>query len=89
LLPSHLVHARFLLGLISILKTEAIYSSETSVHIQTTWRYMPDDGKIRVKLFRYVLVLYRPVGRYCPVLVDFMHFIVQFLRINISLFIMF
>jgi hypothetical protein len=43
-LPSHLPHAGLLLGKFSTLKMEAIHFSETSVHIRTTWCYIPEDG---------------------------------------------
>jgi hypothetical protein len=41
------VHAGFLLGWFLILKMKAIPSPETSVHIRTTRRYIPEDGSIR------------------------------------------
>jgi hypothetical protein len=34
------------------LKMEVIHSSETSVHIQTTWRYIPQDGTIHTTVVR-------------------------------------
>jgi hypothetical protein len=40
-LPTHYLHADFLLGSFSILKIEVICSSETSVHTRTTRRYIP------------------------------------------------
>jgi hypothetical protein len=36
----------FLARLLSILKREVIYSSETSVHIRTAQRYIPQDCKL-------------------------------------------
>jgi hypothetical protein len=44
--PSHLLHACFLLRLFPTLKTEATASSETTAHIWTTWRYIPEDDNI-------------------------------------------
>jgi hypothetical protein len=38
----------FLVRLILILKIELIYSSETSVHIRTTRRYIPEYGNIYI-----------------------------------------
>jgi hypothetical protein len=40
----YLLHAGFLLGWFSTLKMEMIVSSEMSVHIRTTRRYIPEDG---------------------------------------------
>jgi hypothetical protein len=40
--PSHLLHAGFLLGWIPTTKVE-----ETSAHIRATWRCNPKDGNIR------------------------------------------
>jgi hypothetical protein len=40
----HFTRAGFLLDWFSILKTEVIRSSETSLHIRNTWRYIPEDG---------------------------------------------
>jgi hypothetical protein len=49
-MPSHLQHAGFLLGLFSIMKMEVITSYETSIHIRTTRRYIPEDGNIQCKI---------------------------------------
>jgi hypothetical protein len=38
------VHAGLLIGSISTLKMEMIFSSETSVHTLTTRHYIPEDG---------------------------------------------
>jgi hypothetical protein len=46
ILPNHLLKAGFLFCWFSTLKTEVIISSETSVHILTTRRYIPEDGNI-------------------------------------------
>jgi hypothetical protein len=46
LTTSHLLHSGFLLGWVSTLKMELIRSSETSVHIRTTRRYIPEGGNI-------------------------------------------
>jgi hypothetical protein len=43
---SHLLHADFLLGWFSTLKTEVIISSETSIHKRTTRLYIPEDDNI-------------------------------------------
>jgi hypothetical protein len=32
---------------------EVIRSSETSVHIRTTWRYIPEDGNIHRRSYKY------------------------------------
>jgi hypothetical protein len=52
--PSHLLHSGFLLGWFSNLKMEVIRSSETSVYIRATQRYIPEDGNIQEgsRLFR-------------------------------------
>jgi hypothetical protein len=42
-LPTHLLEAGFLLCWFLALNMEVIRSSETSVHIQTTRRYIPED----------------------------------------------
>jgi hypothetical protein len=41
-------HPGFLLGLFSTVKKEVILSSETSVYIRTTRRYIPEDGNIQL-----------------------------------------
>jgi hypothetical protein len=46
--PSHLLHARFLLGTFSTLKMGVIRSSETWIHIRTTRRYIPEDDNIQL-----------------------------------------
>jgi hypothetical protein len=46
ILPGYLLHAGLSLAWISTLKVEMKRSSETLVHIQTTWRYIPEDGNI-------------------------------------------
>jgi hypothetical protein len=46
ILPTHVLHAGFLLRWFSTLKMELIDSSETSVHIRTTRSYIPEDGNI-------------------------------------------
>jgi hypothetical protein len=46
ILPSNLLNAGFLLGWFSTLKMEVIRSSETSVHIRITRRYIPENGNI-------------------------------------------
>jgi hypothetical protein len=46
ILPSHLLRAAFLLCWFPTLKMEVIPSSETSIHIQTTRQYIPEDGNI-------------------------------------------
>jgi hypothetical protein len=46
----HMQNSDFLLGLSSTPKTEVINSLETSDHIRTTWRYIPEDSKIEVYL---------------------------------------
>jgi hypothetical protein len=43
-LPSHLLHDGFLLGRYSTLKVEEVPSSETSVHIRITRRYIPEGA---------------------------------------------
>jgi hypothetical protein len=60
IVPSHLLHAGFLLSWYSTLKTEALRSSETSVLIQTTPRFISEDGNIkcRFSLFRKLHLLY-------------------------------
>jgi hypothetical protein len=45
--PSHLLHAGFLLVWFWTLKMEVIRSSQTSVQIQYTQRYIAEDGNIR------------------------------------------
>jgi hypothetical protein len=61
---SHLLHAGFLLGRFSAMKMEVIRYSETSVHIQTTQRYILDDCNFNysyenIKSYTvYFLVLY-------------------------------
>jgi hypothetical protein len=45
-LPSHLVYAGFLLVWFSAMKMEVICFSETSVHIRSARRYVPEDGSI-------------------------------------------
>jgi hypothetical protein len=45
-LSSSTLHAAVLLIWFSTLKIEVILSSETSVHIQTTQHYVPEDGNI-------------------------------------------
>jgi hypothetical protein len=47
--PSHLLHARFLLGRFPTLKMKVIRSSETWIHIQTTRRYSPEDDNIELQ----------------------------------------
>jgi hypothetical protein len=44
ILSGHLLHHVFWLGWFLNLKMEAIISSETSVHIQTTWSYIYEDN---------------------------------------------
>jgi hypothetical protein len=46
ILSSLLLHAGILLGWFSILKMEVILSSEASVHIRTTRRYIPEMVKL-------------------------------------------
>lgn len=46
ILPSYLVHAGFLLGCFSTLKKDVIRSSETSLYIRITRRYITEDGNI-------------------------------------------
>jgi hypothetical protein len=46
ILPSHLLLAGSLIGWFFTLKMEVIRYSERSLHIRTTWRYIPDDGNI-------------------------------------------
>jgi hypothetical protein len=41
ILPSHLLHSRFLLGRFATMKMEVMRSSETSVHVRTTRHYIP------------------------------------------------
>jgi hypothetical protein len=53
-MPSHLLKAGFLLGYFSTLKMQVIQTSETSVHIRTTWNYIPEDGNINMQI-AYVL----------------------------------
>jgi hypothetical protein len=47
--PIHLLHAGFPLCWFSILKMEMTRSCETSVHLWTTRRYIPEDGNIQNK----------------------------------------
>jgi hypothetical protein len=42
----YLMNTGFLLGCFSTLKMEVICSSETSLHTQTTRRYIPEDGNV-------------------------------------------
>jgi hypothetical protein len=44
ILPSHLLQPSFLLGRFSTLKIEVMLSSETSIHMQTALRYIPEYG---------------------------------------------
>jgi hypothetical protein len=44
--PSHLLHADFLLGWFSSFKMWVMHSSETSVYMRTTRRYIPEDGNV-------------------------------------------
>jgi hypothetical protein len=44
--PSHMLHAGSLLGWFSMLKIRMVSSSETSVDLRTTRRYIPRDGNI-------------------------------------------
>jgi hypothetical protein len=46
-MPNHLLHSGFLLGSFSTPKMEVMRSSETSFHIWTTRRYVPEDGNIQ------------------------------------------
>jgi hypothetical protein len=46
ILPNHGMRASFLLGWFSTLKMEVISFSETSGHIRTTRRYIPEEGNI-------------------------------------------
>jgi hypothetical protein len=43
-LPWNLMRDDFLLGSYATLKKEDIRLTETLVHVQTTWRYIPEDG---------------------------------------------
>jgi hypothetical protein len=66
ILRSHLLPYRFFLGWNSTLKIDAIWSSETSVHIRTIRYYVPEDGNIPFfdKLFlRLSLIL--SILQYC------------------------
>jgi hypothetical protein len=44
----NLLQAGFLIGWFSSMKMEMIYSSETSFHIWTTRRYIPEDGSVHL-----------------------------------------
>jgi hypothetical protein len=49
-LPSHLLQAVSCLADFSTLKMQVIISSETSVPIRTTRRYIPEDGNVQFKI---------------------------------------
>jgi hypothetical protein len=57
-LSSHLLHVGFLLGWFSTLKMDVILSSETSVHIRTTLRYIIEDGNSCENLKSYFYYYY-------------------------------
>jgi hypothetical protein len=46
ILPSHALHMGFLLCCFTTLKIDVIYSSEASVHIISTRRYIAEDGNV-------------------------------------------
>jgi hypothetical protein len=52
---SHLLQAGFLVRLIFDLKMEGIHSSETSVHIWTTRRYIPEGGNSHRNILFFLL----------------------------------
>jgi hypothetical protein len=49
-------HAGSSLADFSTLKMEEIYYSETSVHTGSTWRHVPEDGILQMKLQINLLV---------------------------------
>jgi hypothetical protein len=57
-----------LLGIFSNLKMEMIRSSETSVHIRTTQRYITEDGNVQLTLWSRVLLkrpqVVQPLGSF-------------------------
>jgi hypothetical protein len=54
--PKHLLNAGFLLGCFSTLKMEVIRSSETSINIRTTPRYILEDGNIHSNSFSVSII---------------------------------
>jgi hypothetical protein len=82
--PSHLLHAGFLLSSFSTLKMEVIRSSETLVHIWTSRRYIQQDGNInygnKTKLNYVAWVRERTIPIERPQLVG--EVIANFLRIE-------
>jgi hypothetical protein len=50
-----MLHDGFWLGCFSTLKMEVIWPSETSVHIRTTRRYIPEDNNLVQVEYRLLL----------------------------------
>jgi hypothetical protein len=55
-LRSYMLHAGFLLGWISTVKMEVIRSSETSVHMPNSRRYIKENGNFQDKPSLYVII---------------------------------
>jgi hypothetical protein len=81
-LPSLLLQAGFLQGWFSALKEGVISSSETSVHIRTARRYIPEDGDI-LKTRSYI----RYIHTYIHTLHTYIHTLHTYIHTSIHTYI--